>query len=59
MQHARSHGPLRVSSDKLEYFLKGIPLFLMLVWVTKAYTPDLRAKSALSVCSGLSAPEKY
>jgi len=47
MQHARSHGPLRVSSDKLEYFLKGIPLFLMLVWVTKAYTPDLRAKSAL------------
>ena len=47
MQHARSHGPLRVSSDRLGYILKGIPLFLMLAWVTKAFSPDLRAKSAL------------
>ena len=43
----QSHGPLRVSSTRLSYFLHGIPLFLLLAWVTKAFTPDLRAKSAL------------
>ena len=43
----QSHGPLRVSHTRLSYFLHGIPLFLLLAWVTKALTPDLRAKSAL------------
>lgn len=47
MHLARNHGPLRISTAKLELFLKGLPLFLMLGWVTKAFTPDLRAKSAL------------
>ncbi len=47
MNHVRSHGPLRVSSRKLSLVLQGLPLFLMLAWVTKAFTPDLRAKSAL------------
>ena len=47
MQHVRSHGPLRVSNKRLAYFLKGLPVFLMLGYVTKAFTPDLRAKSAL------------
>lgn len=47
MHHVRSHGPLRVSSSKLAYILKGLPLFLMLAWVTKAFSPDLAAKSTL------------
>ncbi len=47
MQYVRSHGPLRVSRDRLAYILKGLPLFLMLAWVTKAFAPDLSAKSAL------------
>lgn len=48
MQHVRSsHGPLRFSSSSLGYILKGLPLFFMLAWVTKAFSPDLAAKSAL------------
>lgn len=38
---------MRVSSRKLSIFLQGVPLFLMFAWVTKAFSPDLRAKSAL------------
>jgi len=40
-------GPLRVSTSKLSVFLKGLPVFLLLAWVTKAFSPDFRAKSAL------------
>lgn len=47
MEHVRSHGPLRVSSRKLAYIIQGLPLFLLLAWVTKAFSPDLAAKSAL------------
>ncbi len=47
MNYVRSHGPLRVSTRKLSLFLQGVPLFLLLAWVTKAFSPDLRAKSAL------------
>jgi len=49
MQVARSQhtGPLRVSTKKLGVFLQGLPVFLMLAWVTKAFSPDFRAKSAL------------
>lgn len=46
-QQVKSHGPLRVSTTRLSYFLHGIPLFLLLAWVTKAFTPDLRPKAAL------------
>lgn len=38
---------MRVSNKKLEYILKGLPLFLMLGWVTKAFSPSFQAKSAL------------
>ncbi len=47
MQYVRSHGPLRFSSSSIAYILKGVPLFLLLAWATKAFTPDLAAKSAL------------
>ncbi len=47
MHLARSHGPLRVSNARLGLILKGLPLFLLLAWVTKAFSPNLRAKSAL------------
>lgn len=47
MQHVRSHGPLRISTSSLAYILKGLPLFLLLAWVTKAFQPDLSPKSAL------------
>ncbi len=47
MQHIQSHGPLRVSSKRLSYILQGLPLFLLLAWVTKAFTPNLSPKAGL------------
>jgi len=54
MQHVRGRGPLRVSSNKLSLIFKGLPLFLLLAWVTKAFSPDFNAKSALLARSYLS-----
>jgi len=47
MTYVKGTGPLRIRTDKLGIFLQGVPLFLLLGWVTKAFTPDFRAKSAL------------
>ena len=40
-------GPLRMSGDKLRRIMQGVPLFLLLGWTSKAFTPDLNAKSGL------------
>ncbi len=42
-----ANGPLRMSGDKLRRIMQGLPLFLLLGWTTKAFTPDLNAKSGL------------
>jgi O-antigen ligase len=36
-----------MSGDKLRRIMQGVPLFLLLGWTSKAFTPDLNAKSGL------------
>ncbi len=52
MQASRTYpvsrgGPLRIPRDTLSRVLLGLPLFLLLGWTTKAFTPDLNPKSSL------------
>jgi len=47
MPQVSSQGSPRASNKTLSYFLQGLPLFLLLGWVTKAFLPDLRPKAAL------------
>ena len=52
MQASRAYsaardGPLRIPRASLNRVLQGAPLFLLLAWTTKAFTPDLNPKSSL------------
>ncbi len=42
------NAPWRFSFEFLRRFMQGLPLFLLLGWTTKAFTPDLRSKSGLT-----------
>ena len=39
---------MRFSFDLLRRIMQGLPLFLLLGWTTKAFTPDLRSKAGLT-----------
>ncbi|OED37048.1 hypothetical protein AB833_25030 [Chromatiales bacterium (ex Bugula neritina AB1)] len=47
MKLSHSNGPLRLPTAVLGRFLQGLPIFLLLAWTTKAFSPDLRSKSGL------------
>lgn len=39
---------MRFSFDLLKRIMQGLPLFLLLGWTTKAFSPDLRSKAGLT-----------
>lgn len=43
----RRGGPLRFSIERTSQVWLGLPLVLLVAWTTKAFSPDLRSKSAL------------
>ncbi len=47
MRRSYTNGPMRISTDKLGRILQGLPLFLLLAWCAKVFSPDLRTKSGL------------
>jgi len=43
----RRRGPLRFSLDRASQIWLGLPILVLVAWTTKAFSPDLAAKSAL------------
>lgn len=47
MHVQKRRGPLRFSVERTSQIWLGFPLLILLAWTTKAFSPDLRSKSAL------------